>query len=158
MLSTTTSYSKKLLIIILLTLGSAMANSASAQGRHHGHHSGPGVSWSIGLGLGILAYPYISYSRNYYPGYYPAYYARYQSGYYPEVMVETTVVTPAPGTVYVRRADAGTTLPEQSYSVQPSATSGSDWYYCHNPDGFYPSIKSCPSGWQRVPAQAPSDR
>ena len=36
-------------------------------------------------------------------------------------------------------------------SAPPSDGSG-DWWYCHQPDGFYPAIRACPAGWQRVPA------
>ena len=24
------------------------------------------------------------------------------------------------------------------------------WYYCHNPQGYYPYVQQCPSGWQPV--------
>jgi len=27
------------------------------------------------------------------------------------------------------------------------------WYYCNSPQGYYPSVPACPSGWQTVPAQ-----
>jgi hypothetical protein len=30
--------------------------------------------------------------------------------------------------------------PEQTYY----------WYYCSNPEGYYPYIKSCPGGWAKV--------
>ena len=33
--------------------------------------------------------------------------------------------------------------------VQPSTL----WYYCRNPEGYFPYVKECPSGWQTVPAQ-----
>jgi hypothetical protein len=26
------------------------------------------------------------------------------------------------------------------------------WYYCKNPKGYYPYVKRCPAGWQKVPA------
>lgn len=33
------------------------------------------------------------------------------------------------------------------------------WYYCENPQGYYPYIKSCPGGWMRVvPQTVPPDR
>jgi hypothetical protein len=31
----------------------------------------------------------------------------------------------------------------------------SDWYYCSNPAGYYPYVKSCAVGWQRVPSTPP---
>jgi hypothetical protein len=27
------------------------------------------------------------------------------------------------------------------------------WYYCHQPEGYYPYVRSCHGDWQRVPAQ-----
>lgn len=29
------------------------------------------------------------------------------------------------------------------------------WYYCGNPKGYYPYVKKCPSGWQRVSPEPP---
>ncbi len=30
------------------------------------------------------------------------------------------------------------------------------WYYCQNPQGYYPYIKQCPQGWMKVvPPSAP---
>jgi len=30
------------------------------------------------------------------------------------------------------------------------------WYYCRNPEGYYPYVKSCPGGWMKVvPEPAP---
>jgi hypothetical protein len=28
------------------------------------------------------------------------------------------------------------------------------WYYCQNPQGYYPYVKQCPSGWTKVPPSA----
>lgn len=27
------------------------------------------------------------------------------------------------------------------------------WYHCGSPDGYYPYVATCPSGWQSVPAE-----
>lgn len=143
------NYARLVMAMIILAM-SAATQTVSASERHF---HGPRLSFGFGIGVGPFVYPYPSaYSRNYYPvSNYP-----YQSMYYPEVMVGT-VDTPTP--VYVRRTEVVSTRPLQSSQIQPEvSTNGSDWYYCHNPDGFYPAIKACPSGWQRVPAQAPADR
>ena len=29
------------------------------------------------------------------------------------------------------------------------------WYYCSDPAGYYPSVQSCPQGWQRVVPTSP---
>jgi hypothetical protein len=31
--------------------------------------------------------------------------------------------------------------------------SGQYWYYCPNPQGYYPYVTACPTPWQPVPAQ-----
>jgi hypothetical protein len=38
-------------------------------------------------------------------------------------------------------------------SQQPVETSY--WYYCRNPQGYYPYVKRCPSGWMRVVPSPP---
>jgi hypothetical protein len=72
-----------------------------------------------------------------YPPYYPY--------YYPQPVV---VAPPAPP-VYI---DNGTsTAPPPA-----SASTGSSWYFCRNPQGYYPYVKECPGGgWERVPSQPP---
>ena len=42
--------------------------------------------------------------------------------------------------------------PAESGAVQPA----NSWYYCTNPEGYFPYVKTCPSGWQTVPAQPPA--
>ena len=32
------------------------------------------------------------------------------------------------------------------------------WYFCPKPQGYYPYVKRCPSGWLKVVPSAPSDR
>ncbi len=34
--------------------------------------------------------------------------------------------------------------------VQPEPQQDNYWYYCQNPQGFYPYVKSCPEGWMKV--------
>ena len=36
--------------------------------------------------------------------------------------------------------------------AQPSQPSGY-WYYCADSRAYYPYVKECPSGWQRVAPQ-----
>lgn len=70
--------------------------------------------------------------------YSPWYYAPPPSYYYPAPVV---VSPPAP-TVYVERGDV---VPEGAAS----------WYYCRESNGYYPYVKQCPGGWERVPARPP---
>jgi hypothetical protein len=40
--------------------------------------------------------------------------------------------------------------------VQPEQPQENYWYYCQNPQGYYPYVKSCPDGWMKVvPQPAP---
>jgi len=40
--------------------------------------------------------------------------------------------------------------------VQPAPQpQPSDWYYCQDPQGYYPYVKECPTGWTQVVPQAP---
>jgi hypothetical protein len=63
----------------------------------------------------------------------PSYY------YYPApVYVAPSVVQVSPP-VYVERQDSPTT-DQQGW-----------WYYCNSAKGYYPYVKECPGGWQKVP-------
>jgi len=112
-------------------LAAALAAAAlpvSAQG-HHGHHGGHA---RLGLYFGVpLAVPY------YYP---PAYYYGPRV-YYPEPLV----LAPAAPAYYIQ---------QDNPAVPPP---GGYWYYCRNPQGYYPQVQQCPTPWQQVPAQ-PSNR
>ena len=70
------------------------------------------------------------------PYYYPAY---YPAPYYP-----APVVIQSPPQVYVEREAA------------PAPETQSYWYYCAATRGYYPYVKECPGGWQKV-APAPQN-
>ena len=82
---------------------------------------------TVGVGFGF-GYPYWGgpfWSPWYYP---PPYYHYPAPAYY----------VPAQPITYI----------EQS-STQ-AAEQGGWWYYCDTARGYYPYVKECPSGWQRV--------
>ena len=93
---------------------------------HHGRHDGRLGWWWIVGGIWYF------YPTPVYP--YPD---PYQP---PVVMVEQpqAVVVPAP--------------------VAPPAPAAAPqyWYYCQNPQGYYPYVSQCASPWQKVPAGAPA--
>lgn len=60
----------------------------------------------------------------------------YFAPYYPP----RVVLAPAP--VYIER---DTESPASSW-----------WYYCPEARAYYPYVRSCPGGWQRVPPQPPN--
>lgn len=85
--------------------------------------------------FGVTIGPY--WGPWYYP---PAPY--YYPPYYPPVVVER----PSPP-VYIE---------QQPAEAAPNrAEQGNYWYYCSAAKGYYPYVKACPSGWQKVSPQPP---
>lgn len=120
------------LLVLMLLVGIFVSETAFA--RDHSRRGG-----HVGIGV-YLGTPYF---YPYYP-YYP--YPYYPYSYYPPV-----VVTPAQPPVYIEQ-------PEQQSAPQqtdPSENEGYYWYHCDKPEGYYPYIKECPSGWQKVEPTPP---
>jgi hypothetical protein len=88
---------------------------------------GPGVFIGAGLAAPFWWYPYYGYP---YPYAYP-----YPYGY---PAYSPPVVEGSPQTYIEQEA------PAQQY-----------WYYCQNPQGYYPYVRECPGGWQQVAPQPP---
>ena len=88
--------------------------------------SGSAMAWGhVGVQIGVPIGPY-------YPG---PYYSPY---YYPPVVVQ-----PAAVPVYVEQP----TVPTQA------AAPVNYWYYCAAAKGYYPYVKECTGGWQKVSPQ-----
>ncbi len=118
------------LIIAVAIAGFAAAPSVWAQ-RHH-HHRG-----HVGIGLYFGA-PVFYGPRWYSP---PPYY------YYPQ-----TVIVPAAPPMYIEQgAAAQPVYPAQP--ANPATPSQAYWYYCTDAQAYYPYVKHCPGGWQRVSPQ-----
>ena len=113
----------KTLIALVLALAGLMA-AGSASAWHHSH--GPRVS--IGFGFG-------------YPG--PYYYPPY--GYYPHYYPAPVVIQRQP-TVYIEQNPP-------ALAIQAPAPAGAYWYYCADSRAYYPYVKECEAGWQRVAPQ-----
>lgn len=77
--------------------------------------------------------------RHYYYPYYP---------YYPDP--PTVIVQPPPDVYYYP-------APAQPEPQLQQAAPPQYWYYCREPKGYYPYIKACPGGWQKV-APTPPDQ
>lgn len=118
--------------------GAAAQATVMVRGGHGGHGWHGGGGWhggwhgrsSFGVTIGGPLYwpSYPSYpSYSYYP---PAYY------YNPPPVV---VVPPATPPTYIEQGN-----PDQY------------WYFCADPQGYYPYVKECPRGWQQVAPQ-PAD-
>jgi len=70
------------------------------------------------------------------PWYYPA-----PTYYYPP---QPIVIERAPPPVYIEQAE-------------PAPAPNAYWYYCGTSRAYYPYVKECSSGWQRVTPQPPQN-
>lgn len=114
-------------IIALLALVAAASGSAWAdRGHRHGHGRG---QVHFGVVIGPLWGPW------WYPP--PRYYYSPSYPYYPPVVVER-----AAPTVYIEQ-------PAPAAPAAPQAQTNY-WYYCDAARGYYPYVRECPAGWQRV--------
>jgi hypothetical protein len=99
-------------------------------GHYGGYYRGYYPPWysSFYWGFPILGWPYVGWPYAFYGG---SPYVGWP--YYPSGMTE------APP------ADSEPAQPQPYY-----------WYYCQDPQGYYPYVKSCPGGWiEVVPKAAP---
>jgi hypothetical protein len=109
-------------------LGAALALPAHAQYRH-----GARSHAHIGLNIGIpIGWPYWGWG---YP--YPYYYQPYPS---------QVVVVPSEPSVYVEQPRA-----------QAAPEASAYWYYCAGAGAYYPYVRECPGGWQRVAPRPPGE-
>ena len=91
--------------------------------------SAPAFAWHHGgVRFGVVV------GAPFYPWYYPPYY------YYPPYPPVVTV--PSGPTTYIEQGGAQSAPPRTSY-----------WYYCAESKTYYPYVKECPGGWQRVAPQ-----
>lgn len=120
----------KLLCGLILLAGVTVSGLAAADPRHGGHgyggHGHRHGGSSFGFYLGI-PYPYDPYP----------YYSPYRYPYYPPVV---TVPVPTQPPVYIEQGDV----------AAPAAADNYYWYHCDRPEGYYPYVKQCPGGWERV--------
>jgi len=114
---------------LVVLLASAMSvTSADARGGHGGR-GGHGPRVGIGLWLGPGWGPGWGW-----PYYYPSY-------YYPYYPAEPPIVIQQQPEIYV---------PPTPQEEQPVY-----WYFCKDPQGYYPYVRQCPSGWMKVEPTPP---
>ena len=134
--------------MLAIMSGAGASVSVQAQGRYahpqaHGGYAHPQAR--IGVYVGVpLWRPY--WRPGWYPppayGYYPRYPYPPYYGYPPYAVVPA----PSPPVVYIERSG-----PESA----PEGAAMQWWYYCTNPDGYYPYVRDCPGGWRQVAPQPP---
>ena len=112
---------KKLTLVVLALLAGALTASSAFAWGHRSHVV-------VGFNFGF-------------PGYYPYYPAPYY--YYPSpVYYPAPVVVQQQPQVYVEQPAApAAAAPAQSQNY---------WHYCAGSRTYYPYVKECPGGWQRV--------
>ena len=94
------------------------------------------LAMALGLTLPTVAHSRVFFGFNLgVPLYPPAYYYPPPVYYAPPV-----VVAPAHQPVYIEQAQP-----------QNSAEGDNWWYYCPDSRTYYPYVRDCRSGWQRVP-------
>ena len=118
-------------IFAALALLAADDSWAGGRGRGGGHHSGAraGVAHNHSRAHFVHPRTVIIGAPLFYPA--PYYYYPPPPYYY------------APPPVYI-----------EQYPGMP-APQAQDWYYCPNQGAYYPYVKDCPGGWQRVLPQQP---
>lgn len=139
---------------ILLIAGVFISEAALAdpgRGGHSGHgytghaYAGRGYSGHGHVGIGLyFGGPYV------YP-YYPPYYYPYPYYYYPPA-----IITPVPEQppVYIEQ-QGQISSPNSPETADQNLPDNYYWYHCDKPEGYYPYIKDCPGGWQKVTPTPP---
>ncbi len=123
----------KRLKLTALALAASLLGAALALPAHAQHRHGARSHAHIGLNIGIpIGWPYWGWG---YP--YPYYYQPYP----PQV-----VVVPQGPTTYVEQPRVETAPETAGY-----------WYYCAGAGAYYPYVRECPGGWQRVPPRPPGE-
>jgi len=137
-------------VILFLSMVGIAATDVSAGNIVYtgGYYYGRGYYggyYGSGIGIGIdAAYWGPSW---YYPSYYPDYpYSLYSYPYYYPNSFAPIVVEPSTPPEYIEMS-----------SPAPAPVPSGVWFYCPESKSYYPYIKECPGGWQRVPAQPPDN-
>ena len=123
----------KISVLAALVLAMMTSVPAFARGGGYRHHGGGHHHSSVSVGF---AFGYPGYWGGYYP--YPAY-AYYPPAYY---YPPDTYYSSSPP-VYVERGDAN----------PPAERSQGYWYFCPETSAYYPYVKQCAGGWQKVSPQ-----
>jgi len=151
---------KKVMVILLVVVLSfaflTLPSILEARGGYGGHGGGWG-----GYHGGYYG-GYRGYYGGYYRGYYP--YRGYYGGYYPYYWGFPILGWPYAGWPYAYYGGypylgwpyypSGVTEAPPAES-QPAQQPPYYWYYCEDPKGYYPYVKSCPGGWIEVEPKPP---
>lgn len=121
---------------------------------HHHHHHHDHKHLILGIGgyydpwfWGGYGYYNPGFWGNYYgPGFYSPFgyraYGYADPFFRPYYTYPPVITTPSRPPVYIQQQEPKQAQPKTNY-----------WYYCQNPQGYYPHIKECPGGWTQVAPQ-----
>ncbi len=122
---------------LALVMGTWASPSEAREGhrdRGHGHHFGS-VQRSHG---------FYGFHRTY----------RSHRGHRPRFFVTGSLVL-GPWYPYYYYAAPPVVIQQQPpVYVQAERQTSNYWYYCQNPQGYYPYVKECPGGWMKVVPEA----
>jgi hypothetical protein len=118
----------KKIICIALTAMALILVGTSYSDAFRGGHGGHGGHVGVGVFVG--------------PGWGPGWWGPYPYyPYYPYYSTPPVVIEKQPDT-YIQKA--------------PQDEQPSYWYFCKDPEGYYPYVKKCPKGWLKVlPSPSP---
>ncbi|MCX7171356.1 MAG: hypothetical protein NTY41_14020 [Proteobacteria bacterium] len=139
-------------MLAIIAAGSLATTPSWAQ--HRGGHGGGGDHFwgpfGFLLGTAIL-YSAVQQPRTVYYAPPPVVYA---PPVYAPVAVQPYYVEPT----YVSPPMVALPPPAPPYAAQsqPTETPGGQWWYlCKKPAGYYPYVRECPSGWEKVSPTPP---
>ncbi|QXE90661.1 hypothetical protein [Geomonas subterranea] len=122
-----------------------------------------GTSYSRGYSRGGYGYGGHSHSGGYFSG---SVYIGPGWGYWDPFFYPYYYTYPAYPYYYTPPAVVAPQEPQEY--ISPDTTTGDEqtgyWYYCRKPEGYYPYVDRCPSGWMKVvpnttpPAQSEEDK
>ncbi len=116
------NWKKMTMTVVVFLLGLSMTQAALAHRRSHGWHGNVGI---------YIAPPLLGW--RYYP---PPYY--YPPTYYYPPPTYLRIRLPSPRSIL-----NGPRLNRSHHRKQY-------WYYCTDPEGYYPTVQECPGGWLKV--------
>lgn len=120
-------------VVTALTIGPALADPRPSHRPIHNGHHGPNWTFSVGPLYRPWVYP---------PYYYDPFFYRQRWNDRPIIIEQ-----PAPQ-IYIEQAQA---YPQPA----PQQDTNNYWYFCDAAQAYFPYVKECPSGWQRVTPQPP---
>jgi hypothetical protein len=141
---------KTIPILLLATLMVFMVPLSSYAGHSH-------VYGSVNIGVGYHGAYHGGYYGGYHGGYHGGWYRPYYRPWGPGFYWGGSIVVGPPWYPYgYYAAPPAVVQPPPQVYVEPQQPQQNYWYYCQDPQGYYPYVKTCPGGWMKVvPEPAP---